>query len=181
MSCKTIRDRIDLYAGGDLDGREAAQIAAHLKSCLGCYREFAEMHELLGRVRATARDGARGADGSESLVAGVMGEIHGPPPPAPALLPRLLFASGWAAALLLAASLGFRILTGGAQEPSAGGPPRRLLQHESFDVLPAGGTAPASALEDDLGRDLEELRASSGPSRSPRARSAPPIRVPKNF
>jgi len=183
MNCTSIRKRLALHAGGDLDGREAAAVAAHLKSCLACYREYSEMHELLGQVRASGRHRARGDAETESLVAGVMRGIHGPPPPAPQLLPRLAMASGWAAALLLGVALGWRALVPADGSPIEPKSPARVLDHGSAPgalTIDRRDGSPAASLEEDLARQLEELRRRGGPSRSPQEPPTPALRV-KSF
>lgn len=110
MDCDKILPLLDLHAGGDLDRQEQASVEAHLRSCLSCWREFTAMRGLLEEVRGTARAEFHGESMSESIVAGVMGRIDGPPPALPRLLPRLMTASGWAAAAVLAVTLGWSVL-----------------------------------------------------------------------
>src|SRR5688572_33170040 len=120
MSCKSLRTKLELYAGDDLDGRESVAVVVHLRTCLACYREYVELRDMLTAVRASGRPRARGDAEVESLVAGVMGEIHGPPPPAPRLIERLTTVasvSGWAAALLLAFTLGWQVLSERTRDP----------------------------------------------------------------
>ncbi len=109
MNCKRIRPRLDLLAGDDLAGRDAAEVEAHLRRCLACYREYVEMREMLTAVRGASRpdDVAGARASSDDFVHGVMSGIQGPPPAAPRLLPRLTMASGWAAALLLGLTIGW--------------------------------------------------------------------------
>jgi|RhiMethySRZTD1v2_1073278.scaffolds.fasta_scaffold1941306_2 hypothetical protein len=178
MSCKNIQTRLDLYAGGDLEAREAGEVAAHLRTCLACYREYVELHDLLMSVRGTSRDHARGDAETESLVAGVMREIHGPPPPVPQLLPRLAMVSGWAAALLVTGSLGWQVLAS-RTTPSPGGTPPRVIDRGGSDALSFEQIKPASPLEEDLARQLEELRHRN-PSRGAPVHEASSVRT-RNF
>jgi hypothetical protein len=109
MNCKRIRSKLDLLAGDDLAGRDAAEVEAHLRRCLACYREYVEMRELLSAVRGASRpaDVAGSREPSDDFVHGVMSRIQGPPPAAPRLLPRLAMVSGWAAALVLGLTVGW--------------------------------------------------------------------------
>ncbi len=155
MSCTTLRKKIALHAGLDLDGREAAEVSAHLKACLSCYREYVEMRELLGRVRSVGRlEPETGSDASrtEALVAGVMSAIHGPPPPAPQLLARVTLVSGWAAALLVAVTFGWSTIAGRPEAPRPTSP-AKVIDHGAD---PLGGSS-ALTIDAELGRQLEEL------------------------
>ena len=194
MNCKSIQEQLDLYAGGDLDGRESAQVAAHLKSCLACFRDFSELRDLLATVRSAGHDqggSARGDAESEAFVGSVMREIHGPPPPAPQLIARLSFVSGWAAALLLGVTLGWRTLAGlgagsaGGDAPPAAGP-------QAPNVIDRGSNDPRLSTIDydvdaELSRQLDELRRRDrdhswgGPSRSPVVPDGKPIKVRRNL
>ena len=109
MNCKRIRPKLDLLAGDDLAGRDAAEVEAHLRGCLACYREYVEMREMLSAVRGASRpdDVARTREPADDFVHGVLSRIQGPPPAAPRLLPRLAMASGWAAALVLGLTVGW--------------------------------------------------------------------------
>ena len=160
MDCKKIVPLLDLHAGGDLDRHEQVSVEAHLRSCLSCWREFTAMRGLLEEVRGSARAEFHGESMSESIVAGVMGRIGGPPPALPRLLPRLMTASGWAAAAVLAVTLGWSVLR--EQQPpaamrgtptivemngngSAGAIPIRTIGNEldaQLDALHRGGTRP---------------------------------------
>jgi anti-sigma factor RsiW len=109
MNCKRIRSKLDLLAGDDLAGRDAAEVEAHLRRCLACYREYVEMRDLLSAVRGASRPEAvaLSREPAEEFVHGVMSRIQGPPPAAPRLLPRLAMVSGWAAALVLGLTVGW--------------------------------------------------------------------------
>jgi anti-sigma factor RsiW len=158
MSCNKFRPKLELHAGDDLDGREAAEVSAHLKSCLACFREYTELRDMLAVVRSTGFDRARGDAEVESIVAGVMRGIDGPPPAAPRLLARLSLVSGWAAAILLAVTLGWQAFTGGrVATPPRTGPEPVLIDHR----WNGRGPIPAS-LEADLDEQFDELRKSRG-------------------
>ena len=109
MNCKRIKKKLDLLAGDDLSGRDAAEVEAHLRQCLSCYREYVELREMLVAVRDASRPAgfARSGAESEAFVGDVMKQIQGPPPALPRLMPRLAMVSGWAAALVLGLTVGW--------------------------------------------------------------------------
>jgi anti-sigma factor RsiW len=109
MNCKRIKAKLDLLAGDDLSGRDAAEVEGHLRQCLSCYRDYVELREMVVAVRAASRPDelVRSRAERESFVAGVMNRIQGPPPALPRLMPRVAMVSGWAAALLLGLTLGW--------------------------------------------------------------------------
>ncbi len=151
MNCRTIREKLDLYAGGDLDGREITVVEVHLRTCLSCYRDYTELRDLLTTVRATRESELRGEAATESLVAGVMSEIHGPPPAAPQWLPRLTLVSGWAAAITLAVTLGWQVVRPPASSHSRSQP--TVIEHGPS----SGDLTPAWTINDEIGRQLDEL------------------------
>ncbi|MSR46408.1 MAG: zf-HC2 domain-containing protein [Planctomycetes bacterium] len=157
MDCKKIRPLLDLHAGDDLDGHERIAVDVHLRGCLACFREFAEMRSLVDVVRATTRDELRSEAAGESIVAGIMGAIHGPPPAAPRLLPRLLTASGWAAAVLLAGTLGVSAWSDRSVAPSRSN--RASPQIVEGDAGLEG--LPLRAIGDEIDRQLDELHRGS--------------------
>jgi anti-sigma factor RsiW len=179
MSCKRLRPKLDLYAGDDLDARDSLAVERHLRTCLSCYRDYVELRDVLMRVRATRPASPALPAGVAPITADVMGRIHGPPPPAPVLLERLTLASGWAAALVIGGVLGWRLL-GNAAEVGEPGRPPRILELPSPGASPAGGILESlPTLGEDLDRQLEDLRARRGPSRSPRGVESPsPMTVP---
>src|SRR5262249_4342901 len=75
VNCNRILKRLDLYAGGDLAGREAAEVELHLRGCLSCYREYVAQRDLLETVRGAGGIEPRGDAERETLVAGVMRRI----------------------------------------------------------------------------------------------------------
>ena len=151
MDCNKILPLLDLHAGGDLDRLEQASVEAHLRGCLSCWREFSAMRGLLEEVRGTARAEFHGESMSESIVAGVMGRIDGPPPALPRLLPRLMTASGWAAAAMLAATLGWSALK--EQAPVA---PRGTSTIVEVN-RDRGGGIPIQTIGNELDQQLDEL------------------------
>ena len=105
MTCRKVRKALPLLAGGDLGGRKADKIVAHVEGCALCREELEEYRSALGRVRAAAR--AEGAgDWSETEWKALMMRIAGDGPgrksPAPGLRPRWALASGMAAVAVLA-------------------------------------------------------------------------------
>lgn len=109
MNCKRIKKKLDLLAGDDLSGRDAAEVEAHVSQCLSCYREYVDLREMLVAVRGASRppELAPTPAESEAFVGGVMRQIQGPPPALPRLMPRLALVSGWAAALVLGLTVGW--------------------------------------------------------------------------
>ena len=183
MNCNRLRSQLGLHAGDDLPAREAAEVEAHLRSCLNCFREFGALRDLLAKVRSTARVLPAGVRGPGSLVDSVMAEIHGPPPALPRLLPRIALASGWAAALVLGVTLGWQSLAQRSAAPgrSGAGPEVPVVIDHGGDYLRGGAqVAPASSLDTLLDEQFHELDG-AGPSRSPRVIAPRPIRVPKNY
>jgi len=171
MNCKRIKARLDLLAGDDLAGRDAAEVEAHLRTCLACYREYVAMRDLLAEVRANARPAgvARGADATESFVGDVMTRIEGPPPAASRLLPRLTMASGWAAALLIGLTLGWY-----RWRLDAGRAPRSLRSVPVIEV-PDRPLTMDRLIENDLSHQLDEMRGTlptSGARRNDSVRPA---------
>jgi anti-sigma factor RsiW len=109
MNCKRIKKKLDLLAGDDLSGRDAAEVEAHLRQCLSCYREYVDLREMLVAVRGASRPAefARSGAESEAFVGDVMKQIQGPPPALPRLMLRVAMVSGWAAALVLGLTVGW--------------------------------------------------------------------------
>ncbi|MBL8841197.1 MAG: zf-HC2 domain-containing protein [Planctomycetes bacterium] len=171
MDCEAIHPLLDLHAGGDLDAREAARVDAHLRGCLACYREWNELQSLLATVRGTARRELRSEAMGESIVAGVMRAIDGPPPPAIRWLPRLTLASGWAAAVVLAVTLGWNVLRPAAPRPERAAPP--IYESPSLDP------SLIRTIGDELGRQFDEL-PNGLPNGAPNGRTLmPPARRPR--
>ncbi len=172
MDCRKIHPLLDLHAGGDLDAREGARVDAHLRGCLACFREWSELREVLGTVRASSRRELRSESMGESIVAGVMGAIDGPPPPAVRWMPRLTLVSGWAAAVLLAVTLGLGAWRDPAPRPERSSP--RIVESQ-----PNIDSSLIRTIGDELGRQLDELPNGAGrggaitPStrRNPRSRN----------
>ena len=57
MNCDHARERLALYAGGDLEGTEAATLDHHLQECAGCRRFYEGLesnHALLRSLRREA-------------------------------------------------------------------------------------------------------------------------------
>jgi anti-sigma factor RsiW len=165
MNCKRIRSRLDLLAGDDLAGRDAAEVEAHLRRCLACYREYVEMRDLLSAVRGASRPEAvaLSREPAEDFVHGVMSRIQGPPPPAPRLLPRLTMVSGWAAALVLG-------LTVGWYRWQLNGPDGRR------DA--SSGVKDPTVVEQRIDRDLrDQLDEILAPSRTPASRRADDVKT----
>ena len=112
MTCKRTLKRLPLFAGGDLDLRAQTEVEIHLQGCLSCYREFTTYRDTIALVRSVAvpqqsLEHDSSLQAGPSLLDGVMEQIDAPPPAAPRLLPFLVTASGWAAALLLGAFLAY--------------------------------------------------------------------------
>jgi hypothetical protein len=177
MNCKRIRARLELLAGDDLAGRDAAEVEAHLRSCLNCYREYVELRDLLVEVRAAGRphDVVRTRGDSEAFVAGVMQRIQGPPPAAPRLLPRLAMVSGWAAALVLGLTVGWYRWHLERTPP----------HHDLPNVIDPGrgGATYVDRVERELSDQFDEM---SGGRRNPATRRADEVkpavhRPPKSF
>jgi hypothetical protein len=161
VNCRHVRKKLALHAGDDLDARESAAVSAHLTGCLSCYREFVELRDMVSTVRAAGGPRVRGDAESEALVASVMREIHGPPPPAPQLLPRLALVSGWAAALLLGVTLAW---------PSFFPAPTPPVERPKPVILEGGGGDPRLRTienERELQRQIDELNQ-PGASRAAR-------------
>ncbi|MBM4015259.1 MAG: hypothetical protein FJ293_09905 [Planctomycetes bacterium] len=175
LDCAAARPLLDLLAGDDLDGRERVAVEAHLRGCLACFREFAELRALLGTVREAATRELRSEAAGEALVAGVMGAIHGPPPAAPRLLPRLVQVSGWAAAALLAVSIGIQSLRPSRPTPPAPAPGRIVEGGTSFDGVPIhsiGNERRLRAFEQALDPQFDQLER-GGDDGASRRKSAP--------
>ena len=76
MTCRKVRKVLPLMAGGDLAGRKAVKVEAHLAVCASCRRELEEYWGALGRVRAAAR--AEGAgEWSEAEWLALMARVAG--------------------------------------------------------------------------------------------------------
>ncbi len=170
MNCETFHPLLDLHAGGDLDAREAARVEAHLRSCLACVREWSELRGLLVTVRGTARRELRSEAMGESIVAGVMSSIDGPPPAAIRWLPRLTMVSGWAAAVVLSVTLGWSLLRPAAPRSERAAPP--IIQSPTLDP------SLIRTIGDELGRQLDELPHGARPGGHgvPPARRLRPLR-----
>lgn len=55
MTCRSFRKSLPLYAGGDLGGRRAERVRAHLAACGSCRRDAAEFTRTLEAVWSWAR------------------------------------------------------------------------------------------------------------------------------
>lgn len=108
MNCRNIRDKLILFAGGDLEALEAAEVDVHTRQCLACYRELASLREMVQRVRGLRDQGPSLLElaPDEEFTAAVMARIDGLPEIPRRRLPQLLRYSGWAAALVLGLFLG---------------------------------------------------------------------------
>jgi anti-sigma factor RsiW len=150
MNCKRIRPKLDLLAGDDLSGRDAAEVEGHLRQCLSCYREYVELREMVVAVRGASRppEFARSRSESESFVGDVMKQIQGPPPALPRLIPRLTMVSGWAAALVLGLTAGWYQRQ--SSRPVWSPPGARPIIENQNPSLPT--------IESDLKRQIDELR-----------------------
>lgn len=47
MNCGEVRDSLEMYINGELDGDASHDVGRHLKECSACRREYEEMHELV--------------------------------------------------------------------------------------------------------------------------------------
>ncbi len=127
MTCRKVRRALPLLAGGDLGGRKADKIVAHVEGCANCRAELEEYRSALGRVKAAARaEGA--ADWSEAEWQALMARVTEARPGkvrAPfGARPKWALASGFAALLILAV-LVIRITNTGFKPegaPPAAGP-----------------------------------------------------------
>jgi anti-sigma factor RsiW len=159
LDCDAARPLLDLLAGDDLDGRERLVVEAHLRGCLACFREFTAMRALLGTVRDVAARELRSEATGEAIVAGVMGAIHGPPPAAPRLLPRLVQLGGWASAAALAIAVGLNSVRA-PQAPPSGGARPVIVEGGSGGSLPihaVGNEVRRRAFERALEPQFEQL------------------------
>ncbi|MBX3461674.1 MAG: zf-HC2 domain-containing protein [Planctomycetes bacterium] len=50
-SCRTVREALPLFVGGDLDPDRAAAVGSHLRDCPGCRREAVALQQPLRRLR----------------------------------------------------------------------------------------------------------------------------------
>jgi hypothetical protein len=55
MTCRSFRKSLPLFAGGDLSGRKAERMRAHLAACAVCRRDAAEFEAALETARSWAR------------------------------------------------------------------------------------------------------------------------------
>ena len=175
LDCDAARPLLDLLAGDDLDGRERLAVEAHLRGCLACFREFAEMRALLGNVRDAAARELRSEAAGEALVAGVMGAIPGPPPAAPRLFPKLVQLGGWAAAALLAVSIGIQALRPSRVPSPPAALPRIFEGGTSLDGVPIhsiGNERRLRAFEQVLDPQFDQLER-GGDDAAARRRAAP--------
>jgi len=116
MTCRKVRKALPLLAGGDLGGRKADKIVAHVAGCALCHKELEEYRSALSRVRAAAR--AEGAgEWSEAEWKTFMARVTEAQPEKRrtpfGVRPRWALASGFAALLVLAV-LAVRIADNGA-------------------------------------------------------------------
>lgn len=51
MDCKEFRERLDLYASGELSGEDAAAAREHLKGCASCAKAEAGLRHLKGSLK----------------------------------------------------------------------------------------------------------------------------------
>jgi len=127
MTCRKVQRALPLLAGGDLGGRKADKIVAHVERCALCHKELEEYRSALGRIRAAAR--AEGAgDWSEAEWKTFMARVTEAQPEKRrtpfGVRPRWALASGFAALLVLAV-LAIRIANTGFKPegaPPASGP-----------------------------------------------------------
>src|SRR5262249_14193780 len=188
VNCNRILKRLDLYAGGDLAGREAAEVELHLRGCLSCYREYVAQRDLLETVRGVGGIEPRGDAERETLVAGVMRRIPGLPPPAPRLLPRVALVSGWAAALLVAVLFGMHARGDRAPRASdpAGGADPLVRRDVNPLVTPVRSTTPfedEAWMQSQLDLLQRASKADERPCRGPNglAAAAPRLHAVRDF
>ena len=183
MNCKRVRPKLDLLAGDDLAGRDAAEVEAHLRQCLSCYREYVELRDMIVAVRAARQPADRERTGAEreSLVAGVMERIHGPPPAAPRLLPRLAMVSGWAAALVLGLTAGwFQRQLATSRAPAGGGP---IIEHANPSVPTIDQRWIDQRIDSEVQSQIDELRGRTPTGTPRRVDEGRPVRrwPPKSY
>ena len=178
MNCKRIKAKLDLLAGDDLSGRDAAEVEAHLRTCLSCYREYVELRDMVVAVRAAARPAefSRSAEESEAFVGDVMKQIQGPPPALPRLIPRLTMVSGWAAALVLGLTAGWLYRQNGTAWVAPGGGP--VIEH----VNPSIPTID-QRIDSEVQKQIDELRGRSPAEPARRTDEPKPVRrwPPKSY
>lgn len=56
MDCKEFRERLDLYADGELSAAATAEARVHLKVCTSCARAEARLLRLRGALKAAVRE-----------------------------------------------------------------------------------------------------------------------------
>ena len=144
MNCPRTLKRLPLYAGGDLDLREKAEVDAHLQGCLSCYREFAAYRDVLQQVTATSarRVPLASTPFGASFTDDVMGQIDGPPP-VQRWRPRLVMLSGWAAA----AALALMFIWGSGPAPIEGDGTPATVRSPLVDSTPSERSEPVVPVE----------------------------------
>jgi hypothetical protein len=168
MNCKRIKKKLDLLAGDDLSGRDAAEVEAHVSQCLSCYREYVDLREMLVAVRGASRppELAPTAAESEAFVGGVMRQIQGPPPALPRLMPRLAMVSGWAAALVLGLTVGWYRWQLGREIAAPHGTPTIIDTHGDFTPATEQRNF-EQRIDSEVESQLEELRGQAN-AKTPR-------------
>lgn len=185
MNCKRIKKKLDLLAGDDLSGRDAAEVEAHLRRCLSCYREYVDLREMLVAVRGASRPAefARSVAESEAFVGDVMRRIQGPPPALPRLMPRVAMVSGWAAALVLGLTVGwYRWQLGQGGTPSR--PTPTIIDPSRSDFTPANERRTfEQRIDSEVESQLDELRGQPGAKTPRRGDEARPSKhwPPKSY
>jgi len=140
MTCRGVRKRLSLYAGGDLPVRQAKGVRSHLESCAVCRRELVEWQAALVQAKAALR-AEDAVDWGESEWKDLMARVttQGTPVPARALglRPRLALASGLAALMILTVvTLLFKDKIFGPKEAGPG-PGTAIVKKEEAKPAPA--------------------------------------------
>jgi len=114
MTCREVRQRLSAFADGELSVDRAEAAAAHIKSCVICGHDWAEMRRLHTQLTAV-----QAPQLSPNFTARVMARLRADTRPAPA---KRRLATTFAYALIIAAALAIGFLLEFPLRPPAASP-----------------------------------------------------------
>ena len=178
MDCKKTLKLLPLYISDDLDERDAMNVEKHVGVCLNCYREYqAHLKSLRALKQLSSKpDLSAVLDGfSDEVMERVALDGGGPSAPLPRVVYPALRRSLAAAAVLLAAVVGFYLLSSSFEPAKNGSGPAYSPSHTV--VVPGPGvTDPGGLVYPD---EANPMRLLTPEERERRLQSLKTLRFPE--